>query len=148
LLAGAVNVTFALTSLIVVAVPIVGAPGTVATTLAVALEIAELDPSPLVPVTTHLIGFPTSAATKVYVLDVAPDISTPLRCHLYEIVGVLVQVPSVVDKVDPKLAVPLTTGAKVLTGGFLIMSPVCIVKKVPGVPPPIVIPLMIIFSFS
>jgi hypothetical protein len=35
---------------------------------------------------------------------------------VYTIVAVPVQVPFVVDNVDPKLCVPLTTGGDVLTG--------------------------------
>jgi len=40
-LAGAVNATVAVVSPVAVAEPIVGAPGTTATTLAVALELAD-----------------------------------------------------------------------------------------------------------
>jgi hypothetical protein len=81
LLAGAVNATVAVVAPVAVADPIVGAPGAIADTLAVALELADELPIPLVPVTTHLIGLLASAATSVYVLFVALDILTPFRCH-------------------------------------------------------------------
>jgi hypothetical protein len=64
-----------------VAVPIVGAPGTVAATVDVELEFALAEPATLVAVTTQRIVLPTSAATNVYVLDVAPLIGVVTRCH-------------------------------------------------------------------
>jgi hypothetical protein len=46
---------------VAVAVPIVGAPGTTATTVAVELEFAETEATTLVAVTTQRIVLPTSA---------------------------------------------------------------------------------------
>ena len=80
-LAGAVNATVAVVKPVAVAVLIVGALGAIADTLEVALELADELPIPFVPVTTHLIGLPTSAATSVYVLFVADDILDPFLCH-------------------------------------------------------------------
>jgi hypothetical protein len=64
LLAGAVNATVAVVEPVCVAVPIVGAPGTVAATVAVLFEFALTIPTALVAVTTQRIVFPTSAATR------------------------------------------------------------------------------------
>jgi hypothetical protein len=64
LLAGAVYETVADEYVTAVAVPIVGAPGTVAATAAVALEFALVEPTVFVPVTTQRIAFPASAATS------------------------------------------------------------------------------------
>jgi hypothetical protein len=64
LLAGAVYGTVALVVLATAAVPIVGAPGTVAATVAVLLEFAEAEPTAFVAVTTQRTVLPTSAATN------------------------------------------------------------------------------------
>ena len=64
LLAGAVYVTVAVLELVPVAVPIVGAPGTVAATAAVLLELALVEPTVLVAVTTQRMVFPASALTS------------------------------------------------------------------------------------
>ena len=83
LLAGAVYDTVAVEEPVAVAVPIVGAPGTAAATVAVEFEFAETPPgaTELVAVTTQRIVFPTSAATRTYVFDVALLILEPERCH-------------------------------------------------------------------
>ena len=81
LLAGCVNATVAVVEPVDVAVPIVGAPGTVAATEAVAFEFALTADTALVAVTTHRIALPASAFTKVYVLDVALPMLDPARCH-------------------------------------------------------------------
>jgi hypothetical protein len=81
LLAGAVNATVAVVEPVAVAVPIVGAPGTVAATEAVEFEFADTAATELVAVTTHRIVFPASALTSTYVLDVAPLILVVTRCH-------------------------------------------------------------------
>jgi hypothetical protein len=118
LLAGAVYATVAVVDPVAVAVPIVGAPGTVAATEAVEFEFALEDPATFVAVTTQRIVLPTSAATSVYVLDVAPLIGVVTRCHWYVYVGVGMpdQVPVVQLKVCPNVAVPETTGATVFAG--------------------------------
>jgi hypothetical protein len=74
---------------VAVAVPIVGAPGPAAATVAVEFEFAETPPgaTELVAVTTQRIVFPTSAATSTYVLEVAPLIGVVTRCHWYVNVG-------------------------------------------------------------
>jgi hypothetical protein len=61
-----VYVTVAVVDPVAVAVPIVGAPGTVAATEAVEFEFADtpLGATELVAVTTQRIVFPTSAATS------------------------------------------------------------------------------------
>ena len=64
LLAGAVYATVAVLDPVAVAVPIVGAPGTVAATVAVLFELAEAEPTELVAVTTQRIVLPTSASTR------------------------------------------------------------------------------------
>jgi hypothetical protein len=66
LLAGAVYATVAVLEPVAVAVPIVGAPGTVAATEAVEFEFADTPPgaTELVAVTTQRIVFPASAATS------------------------------------------------------------------------------------
>jgi hypothetical protein len=81
LLAGAVYETVAVVDPVAVAVPIVGAPGTVAATAAVLFELALTAPDAFVAVTTQRIVFPTSAATKTWVVDVAPPMFEPDRCH-------------------------------------------------------------------
>lgn len=81
LLAGAKYVTYAVVLPVAIACPTVGAPGAIATTLEVELELAELVPYVLVPVTTQLIVDPISSCPNVYVLDVAEGIFTPMRCH-------------------------------------------------------------------
>jgi hypothetical protein len=103
---------------VAVAVPIVGAPGTVAATEAVEFEFALTVDTALVAVTTQRIVLPASALTRVYVLDVAPLIFVVTRCHWYVNVGAgsPVQVPFVVVSVCPTVAVPVTAGATVLTG--------------------------------
>jgi hypothetical protein len=62
--AGAVNATEA-EAFNGLAVPIVGAPGTVAETVAVEAEVADVEPAVFVAVTAQLIVLPTSAVTKV-----------------------------------------------------------------------------------
>ena len=103
-----------------VAVPIVGAPGTIAATEAVEFEFADtpLGATELVAVTTQRIVLPTSAATNTYVLEVAPLMFVVTRCHWYVNVGAgaPVHVPFVVVSVEPNEAVPVTAGATVLTG--------------------------------
>ena len=80
--AGAVNATVAVVVPVAVAVPIVGAPGAVATTATLmALELAAALPAALVAVTTQRIALPVSPLTNVYVLLVAPLILAPARCH-------------------------------------------------------------------
>ena len=79
--AGAVNDIVAVVTPVEVAVPIVGAPGTTAATDAVELESALTADIAFVAVTTQRIVLPTSAATRVYVLDVAPLIFTDALCH-------------------------------------------------------------------
>jgi hypothetical protein len=81
-LAGAVNGTVAVVPE-TVAVPIVGAPGTIAATEAVEFEFAAtpLGAIELVAVTTQRIVLPTSAATNTYVLEVAPLMFVVTRCH-------------------------------------------------------------------
>jgi hypothetical protein len=64
LLAGAVNATVAVVEPVAVAVPIVGAPGTVAATEAVEFELADTAATEFVAVTTHRIVLPASAATN------------------------------------------------------------------------------------
>jgi hypothetical protein len=64
LLAGAVNATVAVVDPVAVAVPIVGAPGTVAATAEVAFEFALTAPSGFVAVTTQRIVLPASALTN------------------------------------------------------------------------------------
>jgi hypothetical protein len=81
LLAGAVNATVAVVEPVAVAVPIVGAPGTVAATEAVEFEFALTADTALVAVTTQRIVLPASATTSVYVLEVAPLILVVTRCH-------------------------------------------------------------------
>ena len=70
---------------VAVAVPIVGAPGTIAATEAVEFELADtpLGAIELVAVTTQRIVLPTSAATNTYVLEVAPLMFVVTRCHWY-----------------------------------------------------------------
>jgi hypothetical protein len=101
LLAGAVYATVAVLELVAVAVPIVGAPGAIAATAAVLFEFALTADTALVAVTTQRIVLPPSAATRVYVLDVAPLILVVTRCHWYANVGAgsPVQVPVVELKV-------------------------------------------------
>ena len=113
--------TVAVVDPVAVAVPIVGAPATVAATVAVLFEFALTALTEFVAVTTHRIVLPTSAATSTYVLAVAPLIGVVTRCHWYVYVGVgtPVQVPVVQDNVLPNVAVPDTTGAIVLTGAEL-----------------------------
>jgi hypothetical protein len=53
-------------------------------------------------------------------------------------VGFPVQVPVVQDNVEPKLSVPLTTGATVLVGRTVSL------EMVISIPPPTVIPVPII----
>jgi hypothetical protein len=65
----------------IVAVPIVGAPGTAAETAAVEFEFALTADTALVAVTTQRIVLPTSAATRTYVLEVAPLMLVVTRCH-------------------------------------------------------------------
>jgi hypothetical protein len=106
---------------VAVAVPIVGAPGTTATTVAVVLELAVTPDGAieLVAVTWQKIPNPTSAATNTYVLEVAPPIDVlGLLNHWYVNVGAgaPVHVPLVVVSVEPNEAVPVTAGATVLTG--------------------------------
>jgi len=114
-----VNATVAEEQLTVVAVPIVGAPGAIAATEAVEFELALTADIAFVAVTTQRIVLPTSAATRVYVLDVAPLMFVVTRCHWYVYVGVgtPVQVPVVELNVCPNVAVPVTAGATVLAGG-------------------------------
>jgi hypothetical protein len=81
LLAGAVYATVAVDDPVAVAVPIVGAPGTTAATVAVEFEFALTAAIELVAVTTQRIVLPTSAATRTYVLEVAPLIGVVTRCH-------------------------------------------------------------------
>jgi hypothetical protein len=82
-LAGAVYETVAVVAAVIVAVPIVGAPGTVAATEAVEFEFADtpLGAIELVAVTTQRIVLPTSATTNTYVLEVAPLMLVVTRCH-------------------------------------------------------------------
>jgi hypothetical protein len=87
LLAGAVYATVAVVVPVAVAVPIVGAPGTEAATVAVEFELALATPTALVAVTTQRTVLPTSAATRTYVLEVAPLIGVVTRCHWYVNVG-------------------------------------------------------------
>ena len=79
--AGAVNATEIEVEEILVAVPIVGAPGTVAAIDAVVLLFADVELIEFVAVTVQVIVFPASAATKVYVLLVALLILDPARFH-------------------------------------------------------------------
>jgi hypothetical protein len=81
LLAGAVYATVAVVDPVAVAVPIVGAPGTVAATEAVEFEFADTAPTELVAVTTQRMVLPASAATRTYVLEVALPMFEPARCH-------------------------------------------------------------------
>jgi hypothetical protein len=69
-----VYATVAVVDPVDVAVPIVGASGTVAATVAVVFESAETEEIAFDAVTLQKIVFPTSAATNTYVLDVAPEI--------------------------------------------------------------------------
>lgn len=80
LLAGAVYVTVTLVEDANVAVPMVGAPGTVAATVAVVFEFAFTAAVELVAVTRQYNVLPTSACTNTYVLEVAP---------LMEVLGLL-----------------------------------------------------------
>ena len=64
LLAGALQDTVAVVAPVAVADTLCGAPGTAATTAAVALEFAELLPAVFVAVTTQRIALPTSADTN------------------------------------------------------------------------------------
>jgi hypothetical protein len=80
-LAGAVYATVAVDTPVAVAVPIVGAPGTAAETDAVEFEFALTADTALVAVTTQRIVLPTSAATRTYVLEVAPLMLVVTRCH-------------------------------------------------------------------
>jgi hypothetical protein len=116
-----VYATVAVDDPVAVAVPIVGAPGTTAATVAVLFEFALTAAIELVAVTTQRIVLPTSAATNTYVLEVAPLIGVVTRCHWYVKVGVgtPVQVPLVVVSVEPNVAVPETTGATLFTGAEL-----------------------------
>jgi len=68
---------------VAVAVPIVGAPGAIAATEAVELELAVTPDGAieLVAFTTQRIVLPTSAATNTYVLEVAPLMFVVTRCH-------------------------------------------------------------------
>jgi hypothetical protein len=66
---------------VAVAVPIVGAPGTIASTLEVLFELALTAPNAFVAVTTHRIVLPASAATKTYVVPVAEPIFDSDLCH-------------------------------------------------------------------
>jgi hypothetical protein len=81
LLAGAVKATVAVVCPVLVAVPIVGAPGTVAAIDAVVLLFADVELIEFVAVTVQVMVFPASAATKVYVLLVAPLILDPACFH-------------------------------------------------------------------
>jgi hypothetical protein len=81
LLAGAVYATVAVVDPVAVAVPIVGAPGTIAATAAVLFEFALTADTALVAVTTQRIVLAASASTNTYVLDVAPLILVVTRCH-------------------------------------------------------------------
>jgi hypothetical protein len=106
--------------LVAVADTPVGIPGTTAATEAVELEFDATLLIAFVAVTTQRIVLPTSADTNVYVLEVAPLILEPALCHWYAysvIGGAAVQVPFVVLKVWPNVAVPVTAGATVLEGG-------------------------------
>jgi hypothetical protein len=76
-----VNATVAVVELVAVAVPIVGAPGAIAATAAVEFEFALTAATALVAVTTQRIALPASASTNTYVLEVAPPIFDPARCH-------------------------------------------------------------------
>jgi hypothetical protein len=78
-----VYATVAVEDPVAVAVPIVGAPGTVAATEAVEFELAVTPDGAMVLVafTTQRIVLPASASTRVYVLDVAPPIFVVTRCH-------------------------------------------------------------------
>jgi hypothetical protein len=81
LLAGAVYETVAAVAVVAVAVPIVGAPGTIAVTAAVLFEFALAEPIAFVAVTTQRIALPASALTNTYVLEVALPMFDPARCH-------------------------------------------------------------------
>jgi len=81
LLEGALQDTVAVEEPVALADTLCGAPGTAATTAEVELELAVVLPNELVAVTTQRIALPTSALTNVYVLDVAPEMSEPPRCH-------------------------------------------------------------------
>ena len=106
--------------------------GGAAATTPVTTETADELPAAFVPVTFDRSVLPTSAATAVYVDDVAPARSTQLapaalqRCHwyVYVIVGVPVHVPVVDDSARPSRAVPETTGTTVFTGGAAATTPV------------------------
>jgi hypothetical protein len=114
-----VNETDIAEELEAVADTLVGAPGTAAATEAVEFEFAATLLIAFVAVTTQRMVLPTSAVTRVYVLDVAPLILEPALCHWYVNVGVgtPVQVPVVELNVCPKVAVPETAGATVFAGG-------------------------------
>jgi hypothetical protein len=78
-----VYTTVAVVEPVCVAVPIVGAPGAMAATEAVELELAVTPEGAMVLVafTTQRIVLPTSAATNTYVLEVAPLMFVVTRCH-------------------------------------------------------------------
>jgi hypothetical protein len=78
---GAVNVIDAVEALVAVAVPIVGAAGTLAVTEEVAFELADAVLIGLVAVTTQRITVPTYASAIWYVLDVAPLMLDEFDCH-------------------------------------------------------------------
>ena len=84
LLAGALQLTLAVLDPVALADTLCGALGKVATTVLVELLLADTLPAALVAVTTQRIVNPTSDDVNVYVLDVAPPILDPPRCHWYE----------------------------------------------------------------
>ena len=100
-----------------------GAAGAAATT-AVCVELALLEPTEFVPVTTTRKVKPTSAATAVYDCELAPAMSLQLlpdesqrrHWYAYEIGCVPDHVPGSADSTCPACAVPLIVGSAVLLG--------------------------------
>jgi hypothetical protein len=92
-------------------------------TVAVAAELAGVDPPALAAVTTERMVLPTSLAWSVYVLEVAPEILMQLpppllqSCHWYAYdVGLPLQLPLLVLRVWPWTVWPVTPGGAELAG--------------------------------
>jgi hypothetical protein len=102
-----------------------------------------VDPPAFVAVTVDRIVWPTSPATNVYVVAVAPVIAVQFApalsqsCHLYAYeVGLPVHVPLLVVNLLPCCAVPPTAGSAVLDGGDGGPATTPVWAEVAGVEPP------------
>ena len=87
-------------------------------------EVASPLPASLVAVIRQPTARPRSAATSVYVADVAPAITMPLRSHAYvSVFGELRNPPLMQLSCEPTVGVPTSDGGLTATGDCGPASP-------------------------